>query len=66
MMSYIAKLDVKKDANHIKKKPRQTFCVRVKRSRNTGPSHQTNGARHNKLSSAPITSQIYDQRSFGG
>ena len=43
--------------NQNKKKPRPTFCVRIKRSRKTGDSHQTSGTRHKNNTSVPITSQ---------
>jgi len=56
-MPYMGGILARKLDNQIRKKPRLTFCVRIKRSRNTGASHQTSGMRHKKLSSVPITSQ---------
>jgi hypothetical protein len=49
-------LDRKLD-NQIRKKPRLTVCVRVKRNRNTGDNHQTSGVRHKNNTRVPITSQ---------
>ena len=50
-------LDVAKLASQTRRKPRQTFCVRTKRSNKTGDSQVVSGMTQKKPSSVPMASQ---------
>ena len=57
IMPYWVTPTAKKVASQARMKPRQTFCVRMKRSTKTGDSHQASGMVQKKPTSVPMASQ---------